>query len=175
LTDFITIDCGLAADGAYFDKKLGLRHVPDTGFTDAGLNGAVRPPYYKPERHELYGTVRYFPDGGAGARRSRSCYTLGPVSPGRRYLVRARFYYGNYDGRWPETALPVFDIHIGVNRWTTVNITSPGSRHVIEAVTVPPADFLQVSRLAWCRVSPSSFSLFVSGIILYPGLPLLTQ
>jgi hypothetical protein len=50
LTDFITIDCGLAADGAYFDKKLGLRHVPDTGFTDAGLNGAVRPPYYKPER-----------------------------------------------------------------------------------------------------------------------------
>jgi hypothetical protein len=50
LTVFITIDCGLAADGAYFDKKLGLRHVPDTGFTDAGLNGAVRPPYYKPER-----------------------------------------------------------------------------------------------------------------------------
>ncbi|RCV18878.1 hypothetical protein SETIT_3G338700v2 [Setaria italica] len=159
--DFITIDCGLDADGAYPDKNtLGLRHVPDTGFTDAGFNAPVRPPYYKPDWFDLYRTVRYFPDGG-GASKRRSCYTLGPVSPGRRYLVRARFYYGNYDGL--EATPPVFDIHIGVNRWTTVNITSPKSRHVIEAVTVPPVDFLQV-----CLVDTGWGTPFISGLELRP-------
>jgi hypothetical protein len=62
--------------------------------------------------------------------------------PGGRYLLRASFCYGNYDGL---NRLPVFDLHIGVNRWATVNVTAAGDRYILEAVAQSPADFLQVS------------------------------
>ncbi|KAK3140031.1 hypothetical protein QOZ80_5AG0394430 [Eleusine coracana subsp. coracana] len=152
---FISIDCGIADDAAYNDPNTrGLLHIPDTNYTDAGQNGGVRPPHDNPNWPKVYRTLRYFLDG------ERSCYTLRPVVPGGRYLVRARFYYGNYDGK---NSLPVFDIHIGVNRWTTVNITSPGGRHTIEAVTVSPADFLQI-----CLVKTGSDIPFISGLELRP-------
>jgi hypothetical protein len=108
---FISIDCGIEDDAAYDDQSTrGLRYVSDAGFIDAGLNTGVNLPYNIKGLADRYLTVRYFP-GAAGAR---SCYTLRPVTPGgRRYLVHATFYYGNYDalGR-----LPVFNLHLGVNR-----------------------------------------------------------
>ncbi|TVU49677.1 hypothetical protein EJB05_01003, partial [Eragrostis curvula] len=151
--DFISIDCG--AEQAYSDQSTrGLLHVSDAGFIEAGLNANVRPPHDNPDRPDLYQNLRYFPYG------ERSCYTLRPVTPGRRYLVRARFYYGDYDGLYRR---PVFDIYIGVNRWTIVNITAIAGRHVIEAVTVAPADFLQV-----CLVNTGLGTPFISGLELRP-------
>jgi hypothetical protein len=64
------------------------------------------------------------------------------VAQGSRNLVRASFYYGNYDGR---SALPAaFDLHLGVNRWATVNVTSAEGVYIFEAVAVSPVDFMQV-------------------------------
>ncbi|CAL4898566.1 unnamed protein product [Urochloa decumbens] len=118
MAGFISIDCGIAANSSYSDQSSrGLLYVSDAGYVDAGggLNAFVRPPYDDPDM-----AVRYFP-GGAG---ERSCYTLlGPVAPGGKYLVRTAFCYGNYDGL---NELPVFDLHIGVNHWATVNVTDAG-------------------------------------------------
>ncbi|CAD6269779.1 unnamed protein product [Miscanthus lutarioriparius] len=155
---FISIDCGIAEGAAYADQSTrGLRYVSDAGFADAGagLNAAVNPPY------NVKGIAdRYFPDtaGGRGAR--RSCYTLRPVTPGGGYLVRATFYYGNYDAL---NRLPVFDLHLGVNRWVTVNVTAPGAIYIFEAVVVPPADFFQV-----CLVNRGLGTPFISGLDLRP-------
>lgn len=146
--DFITIDCGIADGRTYHAEKAGgLVYVSDAGFTDAGLKAMVRPPYDdkdKPGMAERYRTVRYFPDDDGAAAGSRSCYTLRPVTPGGKYLIRAQFYYGNYDGRRFDR-LPAFDIHLGVNRWAAVNVTAVDGVYIHEAVAVSPADFLQVS------------------------------
>ncbi|CAD6269786.1 unnamed protein product [Miscanthus lutarioriparius] len=155
---FISIDCGIAEGTAYADQPThGLRYVSDAGFTDAGagLNAAINPPYNVEGTSTRYLTARYFPDA------RRSCYTLRPgVTPGGRYLVRATFYYGNYDGL---NRLPVFDLHLGVNRWVTVNVTAPGASYIFEAVVVPPADFFQV-----CLVNRGLGTPFISGLDLRP-------
>jgi hypothetical protein len=41
--------------------------------------------------------------------------------------------------------LPVFDLHLGVNHWATINVTAAADKYIHEAVAVAPADFLQVS------------------------------
>ena len=64
------------------------------------------------------------------------------MAPGGRSLVRAIFYYGNYDGL---NEPPTFDLYLGVNRWATVNVTSANGVYIFEAVAVSPADFVQVS------------------------------
>ncbi|CAN6329487.1 unnamed protein product [Urochloa humidicola] len=158
---FVNIDCGIADGRTYSDQSTsGLLYVSDAGFTDAGLNAAVRAPYDDPDMAERYRTVRYFPgDAGAGAR---SCYTFRSpaVAPGGRYLVRAAFHYGNYDGL---NILPAFDLYIGVNRWAAVNITGPSVKYILEAVAVSPADFLQV-----CLVNTGLGTPFISGLDLRP-------
>ncbi|WVZ90842.1 hypothetical protein U9M48_037102 [Paspalum notatum var. saurae] len=161
---FISIDCGIAENRTYSDQSSsGLLYVSDAGFTDAGLNAVVRPPYDGPDLAERYRTVRYFPAGdGAG---ERSCYTLRPVTPLGKYLVRAAFYYGNYDGGLGGDGhqLPAFDVHLGVNRWATVNVTSVDGIYIFEAVAVSPADFLQV-----CLVNTGLGTPFISGLDLRP-------
>ncbi|CAN6352063.1 unnamed protein product [Urochloa humidicola] len=155
---FVSIDCGIPANRTYSDQSSGgLRYVSDAAFTDAGLNAVVNPPYNRPDLAEGYRTVRYFPGGGGGAR---SCYTFRPVVPRARYLFRVCFCYGNYDGL---NKLPAFDLHIGVNRWTTVNVTNAGDRYVLEAVTEAPADFLQM-----CLVNTGLGTPFISSLILRP-------
>ncbi|TVU49678.1 hypothetical protein EJB05_01004, partial [Eragrostis curvula] len=151
-SDFISIDCGIAADKEYNHGR--LHFVSDVNFTDAGNNAPVNPKYYQ-TKWPVYQNLRYF----LGSDGERSCYTLRPVMPGSRYLLRARFYHGAYDG--PNSGR-AFDIHIGVNRWTTVNIISP-CRHAIEAVTVSTTDFLQV-----CLVNTGKGTPFISGLELRP-------
>ncbi|KAL6847360.1 hypothetical protein ACP4OV_023213 [Aristida adscensionis] len=160
---FISIDCGIPVNWTYPDQPtIGLMYVSDAGFTDAGLNGGVRPPFTDPNMAMAYRTVRYFPGAGDGGA-DRSCYTLRPATPGGKYLVRAAFFYGNYDGL---NKLPTaFDLHIGANRWATVNITDAGDSYILEAVAVaaPASDFLQV-----CLVNIGLGTPFISALVLRP-------
>ncbi|CAL4952015.1 unnamed protein product [Urochloa decumbens] len=156
--DFISIDCGIPAGHTYPDRSIqGLVYVSDAGFTDAGLTAGVKPTYVGANLHDRYRTLRYFPGGGAGAR---SCYTLRPVTPGGKYLVKASFFYGNYDGLDEP---PVFDIHLGANRWWTTLQMLATNTYTVEAVTVPPGDFLQV-----CLVNTGLGTPFISGLDLRP-------
>ncbi|PWA90525.1 Malectin-like carbohydrate-binding domain-containing protein [Artemisia annua] len=52
-------------------------------------------------------------------RRKKNCYSI-PVTKGDKVLVRASFYYGNYDGL---SNPPEFDLHFDGNFWETVETT----------------------------------------------------
>ena len=69
-----------------------------------------------PELARIYRDVRSFVDGVC------NCYTLRSLAVGLKYLLRASFMYGNYDGL---NQPPVFDLYIGINLWKTVNVLDP--------------------------------------------------
>jgi hypothetical protein len=133
-----------------------LAFVPDNGgFTDdAGTCHNISAENITPSLGATWYTVRSFATG------ARNCYTLRSLVPGLKYLVRARFMYGNYDGL---SRLPVFDLHIGVNYWHTVNISSPEAAKNVEAIVVVPDDFVQV-----CLINTGAGTPFISGLDLRP-------
>ncbi|KAF8715745.1 hypothetical protein HU200_026690 [Digitaria exilis] len=152
---FISIDCGLPGTASYVDDNTKLSYAPDAAFVgDAGSNHNISAEYITPKLSKRYLNVRSFPDGG------RSCYTLRSLVSGLKYLLRASFVYGNYDGlRRP----PVFDLHVGVNFWTTVNITDADKLEIPEAIVLVPGDCVQV-----CLVNTGSGTPFISGLDLRP-------
>ncbi|XP_073262711.1 LOW QUALITY PROTEIN: probable LRR receptor-like serine/threonine-protein kinase At1g05700 [Populus alba] len=112
---FISIDCGAEKD--YRDGKTGITYKTDTDFIRTGKNKVVAPGYYLtiPYLGDMVNSLRTFPEG------ERNCYTLKPrQGKNQNYYVRAFFHYGNYDSK--NQAQIMFDLYIGVNRWTTVGL-----------------------------------------------------
>ncbi|KAL5231608.1 hypothetical protein ABZP36_030384 [Zizania latifolia] len=151
---FISIDCGLPGKTSYVDDTTKISYAADDGFTDAGANRNISAEYIRPRLSRRYHNVRSFPDG------ERNCYTLRSLVAGLKYIVRATFIYGDYDGL---NRLPVFDLYIGVNFWTMVNITDPGGPQLIEAIVVVPDDFVHV-----CLVNTGAGTPFISSLDLRP-------
>ncbi|CAN0909382.1 Leucine-rich repeat receptor-like serine/threonine-protein kinase At2g14510 [Linum grandiflorum] len=50
----------------------------------------------------------------------QNCYTLPILKLSLKYLVRAGFYYGNYDA---ANKPPTFDLYLDGKKWLTVNTT----------------------------------------------------
>lgn len=94
----------------------------DEDLTKFGINKRV------PERQTLeeMSTVRFFPN-----RADQNCYTLPLFAQTLRYLIRAGFYYGNYDGL---SNFPTFDLYIYNKKWSTVNTSSIGRPIYFEAL-----------------------------------------
>ena len=87
--------------------------------------------------------------------------------PGGKYLLRASFMYGDYDGLG---SLPIFDLHVGVNYWQTVNISKPDLDVTAEAVVFVPDEFVHVCLLNTDAGTPfiSSLKLRLLHRTLYP-------
>uniref|UniRef100_A0A0D3G9Z6 non-specific serine/threonine protein kinase n=1 Tax=Oryza barthii TaxID=65489 RepID=A0A0D3G9Z6_9ORYZ len=153
-SSFISIDCGLEGKTGYLDDKTNLSYVPDDGFTDAGTNHNISVEFMTPLISRRNYNLRSFPDG------ERNCYTLRSLTAGLKYLIRAAFVYGNYDGLKKP---PVFDLYIGVNFLTMVNITGLDGAALEEAIVVVPDDFVQV-----CLVNTGTGTPFISGLDLRP-------
>ncbi|CAN6350417.1 unnamed protein product [Urochloa humidicola] len=151
---FISIDCGLPGTAGYVDNTTKLWTVPDAGFKDTGSNHNISAEYRTQVPSQRYHNVRSFPDG------ARNCYTLSSLVAGLKYLIRAAFIYGNYDGLG---LLPIFDLYIGVNFWGTVNVSSLDGYEVLEAIVVVPDDFVQV-----CMVNTGTGTPFISLLDLRP-------
>ncbi|KAL5231450.1 hypothetical protein ABZP36_030226 [Zizania latifolia] len=151
---FISIDCGFPGKTGYVEDTTKLWYATDDGFTDAGANHNISVQFMTPRLGKRYHNVRSFPDG------ERNCYTLRSLEAGLKYIVRALFLYGNYDNL---NRLPMFDLYIGVNFWTMVNISDPGGGQLTEAIVVVPDDFVQV-----CLVNTVSGTPFISALDLRP-------
>lgn len=107
---FITIDCGLDANTSYKDNLTGIEYVSDAAYIDTGENHNISSDYL-PNADAVQNTnLRSFSDN------TRNCYTLKPVLQGNKYMIRAAFMYGNYDGK---NRIPRFNIYIGANLWDT--------------------------------------------------------
>ncbi|KAL3720930.1 hypothetical protein ACJRO7_005699 [Eucalyptus globulus] len=143
---FISIDCGAPND--YHDDQLNIYYKADAGYVDSGTNVQVSTQVIYQNNQQQSKNLRIFPSG------KRNCYTLMPdEGKGNTYLVRASFWYGNYDGK---NQTPAFDLHIDVNYWITVNSSSWIYEEIIYT---PPRDYIQL-----CLVNIGSGVPFISAL-----------
>lgn len=149
LTGFISLDCGSPIDTNYTETTTtGLNYISDFGYINTGTSGKMMSEF-QADTQRPYWYVRSFPDG------TRNCYRFN-LTKGNKYLIRANFMYGNYDGK---ENLPKFDLHIGPNKWETVTLTSASSDTKREIIHV-----LTSSLLYLCLVKTGSGTPFVSTV-----------
>ncbi|XP_028786091.1 probable LRR receptor-like serine/threonine-protein kinase PAM74 [Neltuma alba] len=109
---FVNIDCGsnsTFADGVFL-------WLPDVySYVQNGDSHVVQytDPVPRYMSRTAMSTLRAFPT------LKKNCYTVNVVK-GQKLLVRASFFYGNYDGK---NSPPTFDLHFDGNFWATVNTT----------------------------------------------------
>lgn len=154
-TGFISLDCGLPVNepSPYSERNTKLHFSSDAEYIQSGETGRIKTnlesDYLKP-----YATLRYFGEG------TRNCYNI-PVDKGTKYLIRASFVYGNYDGR---DINPMFDLYLGPNLWVTVDMQKGGTNYTIEELLhIPTSDSLQV-----CLVMTDKTTPFISALELRP-------
>ncbi|RWR78181.1 putative LRR receptor-like serine/threonine-protein kinase [Cinnamomum micranthum f. kanehirae] len=150
-TGFISLDCGIANDTNYINTY-NIIYISDAQFIETGVNKNIRTPLNN--LIQLYQTVRSFPNG------NRNCYNLGPVNKSNKYLIRAYFTYGDYDGK---NSTPEFDLYMGVNVWNTISFSDATEAFYIEIIIVAPMNFISV-----CLVNTGSGTPFISGLELRP-------
>ncbi|KAM3333214.1 hypothetical protein ACQJBY_028370 [Aegilops geniculata] len=155
---FVSIDCGWTNSSNYNDSALGLQFFSDGGFVEGGLSHDISAESMAGAGNEQQKTLRSFPNG------SRNCYTL-PSITGKKYMLRATFTYGNYDGlnRTMDGSTFLFGLHIGVNFWEAVNLTNWDQAVWKEVLTVAPANNLSV-----CLINFGTGTPFVSSLELRP-------
>ncbi|PKI50980.1 hypothetical protein CRG98_028607, partial [Punica granatum] len=151
---YISIDCG--ALNNYPHPDLQIYYETDDGYIDSGESKQVSSDGMAESVRASAKTLREFPDG------VRNCYTIPPITTSdegsRKYLIRASFYYGNYDS---QNRTLKFDLYIGVNYWTTVDISDPGSyihKEIIHVVP-PTEDAIQV-----CLVNTGTGTPLISSL-----------
>ncbi|ONI15694.1 hypothetical protein PRUPE_3G056100 [Prunus persica] len=149
---FISIDCGLAGNSSYTEKTTGINYTSDTNFIDTGEVKFVSHDY-KNEYQQQYWSVRSFPEG------IRNCYKIN-VTSGSKYLIRASFLYGNYDG---QNKFAEFELHLGPNLWDYVKFGEYGVD--FELIHIPLRNYMHI-----CLVNTGSGVPFISTIEIRPLL-----
>lgn len=148
------MDCGLPATepSPYTEILTGLQFSSDAKFIQSGKSGKIQAnlesEYLKP-----YTRLRYFPEG------IRNCYSL-TVEKNRKYLIRARFVYGNYDG---FNSHPRFDLHLGPNPWATIDLQEFVNGTVNEIIHAQTSNSLQI-----CLVKTGTTTPLISALELRP-------
>ncbi|XP_072967964.1 probable LRR receptor-like serine/threonine-protein kinase At1g05700 [Typha angustifolia] len=163
---FVSIDCGTSLDTSYTDNSTGIVYTPDSRYIDTGINyniPKINITDYSYPKHDLpkkdysypkqYEDLRSFPNG------SRNCYTINHVNQDGKYLIRAGFLYGNYDGRQSaNSSTPLqFKLYVGVNFWDTVRITDATHLYFNEIITIATADYFSI-----CLENTQSGTPFIS-------------
>ncbi|KAM0953625.1 putative Malectin-like domain-containing protein [Dioscorea sansibarensis] len=101
---YLSVDCG--EEGGYIDDK-SITWSSDYGYAKQGYQQTINKSI---ERNDPMNTLRVFP------YMSKNCYIL-PAFIQQKYLLRAGFFYGNYDGL---SRPPIFDLQFDANSWRTV-------------------------------------------------------
>ncbi|CAI9092001.1 OLC1v1027130C1 [Oldenlandia corymbosa var. corymbosa] len=149
---FISIDCGLPLETGNYSQA-GITYITDESFIDTGISINVAREYMvdsDSQPRNLW-NVRSFPNG------TRNCYNLEWVQgKGKKYLIRASFLYGNYDGK---DQAPRFELHLGYKLWDNVNLTDSISTVFKEIIHVPSSNYLFV-----CLVNAGDGTPFISAL-----------
>ncbi|XP_050381640.1 probable LRR receptor-like serine/threonine-protein kinase At1g05700 [Argentina anserina] len=145
-SDFISINCGLQQNSDYTDSTTTIRYTPDTDFIDTGEGRTVS---RADDLQRQFSFLRVFPEG------IRNCYKI-DIKSGQKYLIRASFMYGNYDG---EDSLPEFELHLGANFWDYVAFTQMDSHTIKELIHIPMRNYIHV-----CLVNINKGVPFISTI-----------
>ncbi|XP_043711514.1 probable LRR receptor-like serine/threonine-protein kinase At1g05700 [Telopea speciosissima] len=127
---FLSLDCGSSSSSVYTDA-IGITWTGDDSYINTGENKVVQTPN---SVSEVMNTLRVF------STRKKNCYSI-PFTKGTKALVRASFYYGNYD---KKSSPPTFAILLDGNRWATVKTSIGIDLHYVEAVFVERSDSISV-------------------------------
>ncbi|XP_042465208.1 putative leucine-rich repeat receptor-like protein kinase At2g19210 [Zingiber officinale] len=152
---FISIDCGIEEGSTYSDPITNLTYVSDGSYIDTGVNANISREHVTEQQARSFLNVRSFPNS------SRNCYDITGITIGSKYLLRAMFMYGNYDGRNSRSIS--FDLYLGVNLWKTINLTDPATTFWTEALAVALDDAFSV-----CLVNTGKGTPFVSAMDVRP-------
>ncbi|XP_044354582.1 leucine-rich repeat receptor-like serine/threonine-protein kinase At2g14510 [Triticum aestivum] len=160
ISGFVNIDCGWTNSSAYIDNATRIVYRFDGESVEGGLSHEISEELMAGAANEQQKTLRSFPDG------SRNCYTLTSIV-GKKYLLRALFTYGNYDGlnKTMDGSPFLFGLHIGVNFWESVNLTNTDPSDTVwkEVITVAPSNAVSV-----CLINFGSGTPFISALELRP-------
>ncbi|KAL9284011.1 putative transferase, protein kinase RLK-Pelle-LRR-I-1 family [Arabidopsis thaliana] len=152
-TGFISLDCGLHPNetSPYEEKNTGMWFSSDATFIQSGKTGRIQANRESAFPNQSR-TLRYFPDG------KRNCYNL-IVFKERKYLIRAYFLYGNYDG---QNTAPVFDLYLGPNLWANIDLEDVNGKWE-EILHIPTSNSLQI-----CLVKTGMATPLISSLELRP-------
>jgi hypothetical protein len=151
LSDFISLDCGSPEGTSYDDGTTGINYISDSSLIKSGTTNSIASSYNSNSVIQQFRNLRAFPRG------TRNCYTLRPrEGKGNKYLIRASFFYGNYDSR---TQPPTFDIQLGVDKWITINFTTTATPTTVEIIHIPPKDHIN-----FCLVKTGISNPFISSL-----------
>ncbi|KAM6572231.1 hypothetical protein CsatA_016311 [Cannabis sativa] len=154
---FISIDCGIPESSTYIDKTTSLTYMSDSDFIEnnIGESKTIQLEYHSDTLDQQFSNLRSFPQG------DRNCYTLKPADgKGNKYLIRARFLYGNYDGKM---VAPGFDLYLGANKWGSVKLDNASTTATKEIIHIPSSDYIFV-----CLVNTGHGTPFISALELRP-------
>ena len=144
----------------YMDEETSIFYKSDASFIDTGENYNVTQECNTHNSRRLFNghpvnSLRSFPQG------IKNCYTLKPEQgKNSNYLIRAFFQYGNYDN---NNQVPKFDLYIGVNYWTTVELEDACAVGFPEIIHVPISDTITI-----CLINTKSGIPFISALELRP-------
>jgi len=82
------------------------------------------------------------------------------VTPSTKYLIKALFLYGNYDGL---NNAPIFDLYLGPNIWTTVDLKSSLLSQTEEIIHITKSSSLEI-----CLVKTGKTTPIISALELRP-------
>ncbi|CAJ1971860.1 unnamed protein product [Sphenostylis stenocarpa] len=150
----ISIDCGV--NEGYTDKKTNLQYqADDIKFGEIYYTSSIYNFDHVSQIQKQLNTLRSFPYG------KRNCYTLTPKQgKNKKYIIRAYFAYGNYDNKQKP---PVFDLHLGVNFFKTINSTEADIVIRVEAI-----HFASTETIDLCLVNIDQGVPFISLLELWP-------
>lgn len=150
----MSIDCGFSGDDSYYDDRTFKIYAPDAEYIDTGANHEIDEFYVTGQPVQAQ-NLRSFPDG------VRNCYTINDVTQGDKYLIRASFLYGYYDGgqQMRGGRSLTFDLYFGVNFWQTMNITVASHLYISEIITLASSDYFSI-----CLVKSGDGIPFISAL-----------
>lgn len=154
MSGFISIDCGRLDSSSYTDEETGIDYISDSGFIETGESNNITQDSEHSSLPRQFRTVRSFPTG------IKNCYTIKLDRSGIKYLIRASFMYGNYDGK---SQLPRFDLVLDGGVWGTVEFGNETSVVVKEILHLPQRNYVHV-----CLIHTYTGTPFVSSLEFRP-------
>ncbi|KAL0562314.1 hypothetical protein IC582_002766 [Cucumis melo] len=149
---FISLDCGLPPNTNYIEPTTTLPFTSDAAFISSGKSKSLSSTYNELLQRQ-YLHVRSFPQG------RRNCYNIS-VKKNTKYLMRASFFYGNYDGL---NQLPKFNLYFGDSLWSTVNFTDENIDRTIDSIHVTSNNHVQI-----CLINTNTGIPFISTLEFRP-------
>ncbi|XP_038898019.1 LRR receptor-like serine/threonine-protein kinase IOS1 isoform X2 [Benincasa hispida] len=108
---------------------------------------------YKNIYERQFWNLRYFSTG------TRNCYNVS-INRGTKYLIRASFLYGNYDG---FNRLPKFNLYVGQSLWGSVEFTEVDLYLWKDIIHIPLTDNIYI-----CLININQGTPFISALEFRP-------